>query len=76
MTDAQREFLQRAAQLARHDMGIAPRGFLQGRMVTVLEEKRWLKYCGYGTHEETGVEEPMYKITPAGEAALAAKNHE
>lgn len=66
LTDSQRSFLHRAAQLKRHDMGIIPRGFLQRKMVDTLETALLLEYAGWGTHEETGVESPMWKITDAG----------
>ena len=73
LTESQRSFLARAAELHRHDMGIMPRGFLQNRMVTVLEERKLLVYAGWGTHEETGVESPVWRITPAGLALLEGK---
>jgi hypothetical protein len=66
VTEPQRSFLERAAQLHRHDMGIMPRGTMQRRMAQLLEEQGYLTYAGFGTHEETGVEDQMWRITPAG----------
>jgi hypothetical protein len=76
VTDAQRGFLQRAAELARHDMAIMPRGTLQHRMAALLEQQRMLVYVGMAIHEETGMEGPSWRITDEGHRALAAKDHE
>ncbi len=66
MTEPQRSFLARAEELHRCDMGIIPRGTLQRRMAWLLESMGYLAYAGYGTHEETGREDQMWRITSKG----------
>jgi hypothetical protein len=76
VTKAQRSTLERCIDLQAHHgaCGIFPRGSSQHRSYSRLESMGLLRYVGMGCDIDGEVEHevPIYEITDAGRAALAA----